>query len=71
MEESRNEFRAPKKLSDGRRGDLRSHCEKFKMTAADEKDMQFLAHLYRTIWLHGGKVTIDDGTVKETYSFGG
>lgn len=70
MAENRNQFTAPRKLSDGSRGDLRTHCEKFKMTAVDEKDMQFLAHLYRTIWIHGGTVTIDDGTVKETYNFG-
>jgi hypothetical protein len=68
-QEGRNYFKAPKKLADGSLGDLRSHCECFKMTAVDEKDMQFLSHLYRTIWLQGGSVTIDDGAKKQTYSF--
>lgn len=70
MPKPRNEFKAPKKLADGTHGDLRTHCETFKMTAIDESDMVFLAHLYRTIWIHGGTVTINDGTTKKTYKFG-
>lgn len=66
----RNEFAAPKKLSDGSAGDLRTHCEKFKMTAADENDMLFLSHLYHAIWVDGGVVTIDTGQGKKTYKFG-
>lgn len=64
-----NEFKAPRKLASGERGDVRSHCEMFKMTAANEEDMEFLAHLYRTIWLTGGTVRIDDGEEAETYHF--
>lgn len=60
---------APKRLADGKRGDLRSHCEVFKMTAVDEKDMKMLAHIYRVICLHGGQITVDDGSVKETCRF--
>lgn len=71
MKEKRNEFSAPRMTSDGRPTDVRSHCEVFKMTAVDEDDMKFLAHLYRTIWISGGSVTINDGKVEETYSFGG
>lgn len=67
--EKRNQFKAPKKLADGSIGDLRSHCECFKMTAVDEKDMQFLSHLYRTIFIQGGSVTIDDGLKKQKYNF--
>ena len=66
----RNEFSAPKKLADGSAGDLRTHCEKFKMTAVDEKDMLFLSHLYQAIWLDGGVITIDTGQGKKTYNFG-
>ena len=71
MAEKRNQFTAPRKLSDGSRGDLRTHCEKFKMTAVDEKDMKMLSHIYRTIFLYGGSITVDDGTVKEIYKIGG
>lgn len=69
--EYRCEFRAPKKL-DSVKGpvDVRKYCEVFKMTAVDEKDMVFLAHLYRTIFIHGGTVSIDDGQVEQTYKFG-
>lgn len=68
---SRNEFRAPKQLANGdRRVDLRKHCEVFKMTAVDENDMVFLAHLYRTIFINGGTITIDDGQEQQTYNFG-
>jgi hypothetical protein len=67
---ARNNFTAPKRLDDGSRGDLRTHCEKFQMTAVDERDMVFLSHLYRTIFLHGGKVIVDDGQTKQTYKFG-
>lgn len=41
------------------------------MTALNEDDMKFLAHLYRTIWIMGGSVTIDDGEVQQKYNFGG
>lgn len=66
---NRNLFKAPKRLDNGEPGDLRTHCEVFKMTAVNENDMVFLSHLYRAIWI-GGVVTIDDGKSKQTYRFG-
>jgi len=66
---TRNQFTAPKRLADGSRGDLRSHCEVFKMTAVNETDMVLLSHLYRVMWLTGGKITVDDGSKQETYRF--
>jgi hypothetical protein len=51
-------------------GDLRRHCEFFAMRALDEKDMQFLSHLYRTIYISGGKVAISsNGDESQTYNF--
>ena len=67
---ARNNFTAPRKLADGSRGDLRTHCEKYQMTAADERDMVFLSHLYRTIWLTGGTIVVNDGEKRQTYKFG-
>lgn len=62
-------FKAPKRLANGETGDLRDHCEVFHMTAVDEKDMVFLSHLYRAIWM-GGVVTVEDSKSKQTYRFG-
>ncbi len=69
MSQKRNCFKAPKKLHDGTIGDLRTHCEQFQMVASDEENMKFLSHLYRTIFLQGGKVTINDGSSRKTYNF--
>ena len=66
---SRNQFTAPKRLADGSRGDLRTHCEVFKMTAVDEKDMEMLAFLYGVIFLHGGRITIEYNMDRKTYIF--
>jgi len=66
---AKNEFKAPRKLPNGQRGDVRKHCQTFKMSADDENDQMFLAHLYRTIWIYGGEITINDGTEQETYHF--
>ena len=65
----KNTFTAPKKLINGKRPYVREHCKTFHMSTDNEDDQMFLAHLYRTIWIHGGEITINDGTVKETYRF--
>jgi len=68
---TRNKFTAPKQPGpDGRRRDLRTHCEVFKMTACDENDQRFLSHLYRCIFLEGGMVTINTPSGSEAYRFG-
>lgn len=51
---TRNMFKAPKNA------DVRDKCEVFKMTAVNEKDMEFLAALYRTVWINGGRVIIEE-----------
>lgn len=66
---SKNEFKAPKKLADGRRPDLREYCEVFKMTASDESEMEFLSHLYRVLRLTGGTVTLTDDEGAVVYDF--
>ena len=68
---SKNEFKAPKKLADGRRPDLREYCEVFKMTASDESEMEFLSHLYRVLRLTGGAIAITDANGEQRYEFGG
>lgn len=59
----RSQFSAPKGC------DLRDKCRVFKMVAINDEDMEFLAHLYRTIWVNGGKITVEDKELKETYYF--
>jgi len=66
-----NEFKAPRKRKGEPMHDVRKRCAMFKMSAIDETDQIFLAHLYRTIWIHGGTVTIDDGETKQEYNFSG
>jgi hypothetical protein len=71
MSEQRNEFRAPKQLCDGTKNpDVRNYCEMFKMTAVDENDMKFLAHLYRAIFISGGSIVIADGECTQIYEVG-
>lgn len=70
MSQRKNQFVAPKKAPDGTMGDLRRHCEFFAMRALDENDMKFLSHLYRTIYINGGKVSISsNGDESQTYNF--
>lgn len=65
----KNVFKAPDRLSDGSLGDVRSHCNLFQMTVSNEEDMRFLAHLYRTIWINGGQITVVDKEQEATYYF--
>lgn len=67
----RNEFKAPKgKGPNGLPHDVRTKCEVFKMTALNENDQLFLAHLYRCIWLTGGTVAITTPEGTDEYHFG-
>ena len=70
MSSRKNQFVAPKKAPDGTMGDLRRHCEFFAMRALDENDMLFLSHLYRTIMISGGRVSIEtNGEEPQRYNF--
>lgn len=70
MGQRKNQFIAPKNAPDGTRGDLRRHCEFFAMRALDENDMKFLSHLYRTIRISGGKISIEtNGEEFQQYNF--
>lgn len=65
-----SEFKAPRKRKGEPMHGVNKRCAMFKMYAANDADEIFLAHLYRTIWVRGGRVTIDDGETEQTYSFG-
>lgn len=60
------------KISSPRGKDVRDAVKTFNLSTDSPEDQEFLAALYRTMFLYGGTISIQEGNASgETYYFEG